>query len=73
MERRIKRSAFIYNSGRVLQFKGCPRCGGDMHGGRDIYGEFDTCLQCGHTIDVVSPERMAAMLGDMKIHVDEVA
>ena len=73
MGMRANRTAFAGNSGRVLLFKGCPRCGGDMHGGRDIYGEFNTCLQCGHTMDMASPRRMAAMLANSGASMGEVA
>ena len=73
MERRATRSALVNQSSRLLRFKCCPRCGGDMHQGRDIYGEFDTCLQCGHTKEVISPERMAAMTACGGFEMGEVA
>lgn len=28
--------------------KGCPRCGGDVYEGRDIYDTYLKCIQCGH-------------------------
>ena len=36
----------------MLDFKGCPRCRGDMHVNSDIYGEYKECLQCGLMLDV---------------------
>ncbi len=30
--------------------KSCARCGGDLYRGRDLYGEFVACLQCGHEL-----------------------
>ena len=73
MARRVNRFELIDQSGRVLHFKGCPRCGGDMHRGRDIYGEFDTCMQCGHTRDVIYQGRIAVMLGAGGFAAREVA
>ena len=32
----------------MLWFKLCPRCGGDLHHDRDIYGNYVACLQCGY-------------------------
>ena len=73
MARRAVRIELVDQSGRALHFKGCARCGGDMHRGRDIYGEFDTCLQCGHTRDVISQRRIAVMLGADGFDMGEVA
>ena len=36
----------------MLDFKACPRCRGDMHGGSDMYGSYKECLQCGHVVDL---------------------
>ncbi|MBI4200017.1 MAG: hypothetical protein HY535_06060 [Chloroflexi bacterium] len=40
----------------MLDFKGCPRCGGDLHLSRDQYGSYKECLQCGYVEDV--PDRV---------------
>ena len=32
----------------MLKLKNCPRCRGDMHSNRDLYGPYSECLQCGH-------------------------
>ena len=37
---------------RVLYLKACPRCGGDVHTNRDLYGPYKECLQCGHMVDL---------------------
>ena len=37
----------------MLYFKACPRCKGDVHRDRDVYGEYLKCLQCGHMVDLV--------------------
>jgi hypothetical protein len=73
MEQRIERSEPVNQSSRVLRLKSCSRCGGDMHRGLDIYGEFDTCLQCGHTKDVICHERIAVMFGNERYNMGEVA
>ncbi len=35
-----------------MEFKACPRCQGDLHATRDMYGEYKWCLQCGYSLDV---------------------
>ena len=37
----------------MLLFKSCPKCRGDMHVNRDIYGDYKQCLQCGMMVDLV--------------------
>ncbi len=32
----------------MLWFKQCPRCQGDLHNNRDMWGDFVSCLQCGY-------------------------
>ena len=36
----------------MYDFKSCPRCKGDMFVGKDAYGEYKECLQCGNYIDI---------------------
>ena len=36
----------------MFYFKACPKCQGDMHLDRDMYGAFRKCLQCGLIDDV---------------------
>jgi len=43
----------------VLYLKACPRCGGDVYLGRDSWGAYLVCLQCGRARDIPS-ERPAA-------------
>jgi len=40
----------------MIFFKACPRCNGDMHINRDIYGDYKECLNCGNMQDLESPE-----------------
>ncbi|MEK9659093.1 MAG: hypothetical protein VW450_04025 [Chloroflexota bacterium] len=35
-----------------MQFRACPRCGGDLHESSDLYGRYNQCVQCGHTVDL---------------------
>ena len=37
---------------KVIHFKECPRCRGDLHSVEDMYGEYRECLQCGHVEDI---------------------
>lgn len=37
----------------VVKYRACPRCQGDLHYNKDMYGEYEECLQCGHFVDVV--------------------
>ena len=32
----------------MIMFKSCPRCSGDLIVGKDAFGDYVTCLQCGH-------------------------
>ena len=36
----------------MLLLKSCPRCKGDVHINKDIYGEYRECLQCGQMVDI---------------------
>ena len=49
----------------MLYFKACPRCKGDVHRDRDMYGEYLKCLQCGHMVDLVK------IHGQMSMNVTE--
>ena len=31
----------------------CPRCGGKMYHIRDLFGEYDNCLNCGYHRDIL--------------------
>ena len=38
---------------RVLRFKSCPKCKGDVIlGNKDKYGWYEQCLQCGYLSDL---------------------
>ena len=37
---------------KVLQFRECTRCGGDLHAKTDMYGDYKECLQCGYMLDI---------------------
>ncbi len=36
----------------MIYFKACPRCRGDMTLGKDFYGCYLECLQCGYEEEV---------------------
>ena len=42
----------------MLYFRSCPRCKGDMHVNRDMYGTYKECLQCGNMIDIERPNSL---------------
>lgn len=46
----------------MLRLKSCPRCKGDMHQNRDMYGHYDECLQCGYMKDIEAPDKPASPL-----------
>ena len=46
----------------MLNLKGCPRCKGDLHMNRDIYGTYKECLQCGYMADVQEPSKLLESL-----------
>ena len=47
---------------RMLKLKACPRCKGDLHGNRAMYGSYDECLQCGYMQDIEEPNKLLALL-----------
>ena len=42
----------------MVHLKACPRCRGDMHTERDVYGAYKECLQCGYMVDLPKPVKM---------------
>ncbi len=50
----------------MVFYKSCPKCTGDMHIRRDLYGDFRECLQCGLLQDLVEKPAMglAGMQGE---------
>jgi hypothetical protein len=36
----------------VVSLRACPRCVGDLHTNRDMYGTYKECLQCGYMLDI---------------------
>ena len=42
----------------MMYFKECPRCQGDLHSNRDMYGEYKECLQCGYMVDIEKPNSL---------------
>ena len=46
----------------MLQIKACPRCAGDLHTNRDLYGNYVECLQCGYMKDLPDPNKLLESL-----------
>ena len=45
----------------MIYFNACPKCHGDLTMGRDSYGSFVSCLQCGFMRDIdVKPSKAKA-------------
>ena len=36
----------------MFWIKACPRCRGDLYEGRDIYGNYVSCLQCARCLTI---------------------
>jgi DNA-directed RNA polymerase subunit M/transcription elongation factor TFIIS len=37
---------------KMIRFKACPKCRGDIHVAEDIHGKYLSCLQCGYLKDL---------------------
>ena len=37
----------------MFWLKSCPRCHGDLNENTDIYGNYISCLQCGHYLTTI--------------------
>ena len=46
----------------MLKLNAGPRCKGDMHANRDLYGSYNGCLQCGHMQYIEEPNKLVASL-----------
>jgi predicted anti-sigma-YlaC factor YlaD len=46
----------------MFWLKGCPRCGGDLYEGIDIYGRYIACLQCSREIPEEDAEALRETL-----------
>lgn len=44
----------------MMLLKGCPRCRGDLRVGKDFYGEYKQCVQCGYMEDLEPRTLLAA-------------
>jgi DNA-directed RNA polymerase subunit M/transcription elongation factor TFIIS len=52
---------------RMIYFKACPKCRGDMLPERDSSGEYRHCLQCGMLEDMVpAPARIVALASNRR-------
>ena len=46
----------------MLKLGACPRCHGDLHSNRDLYGSYNQCLQCGYMRDIPEVSRLLEAL-----------
>jgi ssDNA-binding Zn-finger/Zn-ribbon topoisomerase 1 len=42
----------------MVYYKSCPKCRGDMHIRKDVYGDFKECIQCGLLQDLIEKPSM---------------
>lgn len=42
----------------MFWFQACPRCRGDLYQGRDIYGAYIACVQCGYVLSEVEEQAL---------------
>ena len=40
----------------MIEFKGCPKCQGDLYLSEDIFGKYFSCMQCGYLKDLDKPQ-----------------
>lgn len=40
---------------KMIKFKGCPRCQGDLYVAEDPFGRYWSCMQCGYLRDLEQP------------------
>ena len=45
---------------KVIQFKACPKCHGDLIEGSDQYGSYLSCIQCGRYMAVTTKKPAGA-------------
>ena len=50
----------------MIMFKACPRCSGDLHENRDMYGEYRECLMCGYMVDLRKPSLFGMEMAPVK-------
>lgn len=46
----------------MLELRACPRCEGDLHTNRDMYGSYKQCIQCGYMRDLPHADRVLRSL-----------
>jgi hydrogenase maturation factor HypF (carbamoyltransferase family) len=57
----------------MMMFKACPRCGGDLRESADIYGNYVSCIQCGHLADIPEQQGVAAPAARQVVEQQDVA
>ncbi len=46
----------------MLELRACPRCEGDLHTNRDMYGSYKQCIQCGYMRDLPHADQVLRSL-----------
>ena len=46
----------------MILLKSCPRCGGDLHYNRDMFGQYFACIQCGYYLTDVEEIELRLLL-----------
>jgi hypothetical protein len=54
-------------------FKACPRCAGDVRESSDIYGNYLSCVQCGHSVDIPEPQSVSVRVASQVIEHKDAA
>ena len=47
---------------KMVDYRACPKCRGDMHTRRDTFGEFKECIQCGLMQDLELQKKSEALV-----------
>ena len=69
----MKRSDYSEEGVReMFWFKACPKCHGDLHRDRDVYGTYVTCLQCSHYLTGAEETRLGSSGAHLE-HTDPVS
>ena len=55
---------------KVIRFKACPRCHGDLMDGSDQFGSYLSCIQCGRYMAKSAKKQAGAGKYAAELHAD---